>query len=174
MSGANLTNLIIGVAVLGLFLSMQLATRRLSESYRLSIILTIIGVVQFATFLNGHPHDDGGIAAAVVGSLVIAGVFGAVRALTVRVWRQDGQLLRRGTWLTGVLWVASLAAHLGYDYLVAGHVTGKNGGNVGDATVLLYLVVTLTVQRFVLLNRVAKQEAAGQVPVSDPGVSVGS
>jgi hypothetical protein len=169
MSGENLTNLIIGIAVLALLLSRQLVARRLSENYRLSVILAIIGIVEFANFLNGHPNDDGGIATAVLGSLVIAAVFGAVRALTVRVWRgDDGHLLRKGTWLTAVLWVISLAAHLGYDDLVAGHITGKNGGNVGDATVLLYLVVTLTIQRFVLLRRVARQEATGDIPTAEP------
>jgi hypothetical protein len=173
MSGANLTNLIIGVVVLVLFLSLQLATRRLSESYRLPIILGVIGIVELANFLKGHPNNDGGIAEALVGSLVIAAVFGAVRALTVRVWRENGQLLRKGTWLTAVLWILSLAAHLGYDDLVAGHITGKNGGNVGDATLLLYLVVTLTIQRFVLLNRVARQEASGQIPAGPPQVPLG-
>jgi len=173
MSGANLTNLIIGVVVLMLFLSLQLATRRLSESYRLPIILGVIGIVKLANFLKGHPNNDGGIAEALVGSLVIAAVFGAVRALTVRVWRENGQLLRKGTWLTAVLWILSLAAHLGYDDLVAGHITGKNGGNVGDATLLLYLVVTLTIQRFVLLNRVARQEASGQIPAGPPQVPLG-
>ena len=44
---------------------------------------------------------------------------------------------------------------------MAGHITGKNGGNVGDATIVLYLAVTLTIQRFILLNRVARQEAGG-------------
>ena len=174
MSGANLTSLIISVLVLALFLSRQLVARRLSESYRLSIILAVIGIVEFANFLSGHPDDDAGIAAAVVGSLVIAAVFGAVRALTVQVWRENGQLLRKGTWLTAVLWILSLAAHLGYDDLVAGHVTGKNGGNVGDATVILYLVVTLTIQRFVLLNRVARQEASGEIPADRPQAPFGS
>jgi hypothetical protein len=174
MSGANLANLIIGIAVLALVLSRQLVTRRLSESYRLSVILAVIGIVEFVNFLNGHPRDDGGIAAAVVGSLVLAAGFGAARALTVRVWRENGQLLRRGTWLTALLWIASLAAHLGYDYLVAGHVTGKNGGNVGNATIILYLVVTLTVQRFILLNRVTRQEAAGQIPLGEPQDSLGN
>jgi hypothetical protein len=174
MSGANLTNLIIGVAVLALLLRRQLATRRLSESYRLSVILAVIGLVEFADFLKGHPSDDGGIAAAVIGSLVIAAVFGAVRALTVQVWRgEGGHLLRKGTWLTAVLWVLSLAAHLGYDELVAGHITGKNGGNVGDSTVLLYLVVTLAIQRFVLLRRVARQEATGDIPDLPRAPSVG-
>lgn len=174
MSGANLANLVIGIAVLALFLSRQLVTRRLSESYRLSIILAAIGIYEFAQFLSGHPHDDGGIAVAVAGSLVLAAGFGAVRALTVRVWRENGQLLRRGTWLTALLWILSLGAHLGYDYLVAGHVTGKNGGNVGNATIILYLVVTLTVQRFILLNRVARQEAAGQIPLGGPQVPLGN
>jgi hypothetical protein len=103
---------------------------------------------------------------------VLAAGFGAARALTVKVWRQGGQLMRKGTWLTGVLWIVGLAAHLGFDYLVAGHVSGTNGGNVGDATILLYLVVTLTLQQFVLLARVRRQEAEGQVPVEDPSVSV--
>jgi len=174
MSGANLVNLVIGIAILALFLSRQLVTRRLSESYRLSVILAIIGIYEFADFLSGHPRGDGGIAAALAGSLVLAAAFGAVRALTVRVWRENGQLLRRGTWLTAVLWVLSLAAHLAYDYLVAGHVTGKNGGNIGDATIILYLVVTLTVQRFMLLNRVARQEAAGEIPLGEPQVPLGS
>lgn len=167
MSGANGISLAIGVLVLILVLYRQLATRRLAENYRLSVILAVIGIVEFVNFLKGHPHDDGGIAAALVGSLVLAAVFGAVRALTVQVWREDGNLLRKGTWLTAVLWILSLAAHLGYDYLVAGRATG-NSGNVGDATVLLYLVVTLTIQRFMLLNRVARQEAAGKLPEETP------
>jgi hypothetical protein len=45
-------------------------------------------------------------------------------------------------------------------------------GNVGDATVLLYLVVTLTIQRFVLLNRVARLEA-GTLPAGPPRVPPG-
>jgi hypothetical protein len=168
MSGADITNLVIGVVVLALFLSLQLATRQLRENYRLPLILAVIGIIQFVTFLNGHPHHDGAIVAAVAGSLVIAAVMGAVRVPTVKVWRQDGVLLRKGTWLTAVLWVISLAAHLGYDYLVAGHATGKNGGNVGDATVLLYLVVTLAVQRYLLITRAARQEAAGQLAGDGP------
>jgi hypothetical protein len=169
MSSANIA---IAVVVLALLLSRQLMTRRLSESYRLSIILAVLGVVEFVTFLKGHPHHDGAIALAVVGSLVIAGASGAARAPTVQVWRQGDQLMRKGTWLTAAIWVVGYAAHLGWDYLVAGHVTGTNGGNVGAATSLLYLVVTLTIQRFILLRRGAQQEAAGQVPAVDPRVSV--
>jgi hypothetical protein len=169
MSGANVADLIIGVAVVVLLVSRQLMARRLNESYRLSVILAVVGLVEFVNFIKSvhGPHDDDRILVAVVGSLLLAAVLGAARALTVRVWRQDdGQLMRRGTWVTGVLWVVSLAVHLGYDELVAGHIAGNNGGNVGDATILLYLVVTLAVQQFLLLARVRRQEAAGDVPTS--------
>ena len=128
MSGANATNLIIGVAVVALLVSRQLMARRLNDNYRLSVILAIIGLVQFVNFIKSvhGPHDDGRIIVAVVGSLLLAGVLGAARALTVRVWqRGDGQLMRQGTWITAVLWVLSLAVHLGYDELVAGSIDGK-------------------------------------------------
>jgi hypothetical protein len=111
----------------------------------------------------------------VAGSLVLAAAFGAARAPTVRVWRENGQLLRKGTWVTALLWVLAVGAHLGYDYLIAGHIAGKDGGDVGAATVLLYLVVSLTVQRFVLLRRVARGEAAaGPGPMSAPRGPLGA
>ena len=172
MSSSDAVSLVIGLAVLALVLYRQLATRRLSESYRLSIILAIIGAWQFANFLKGHPGNPGGITEAVVGSLVLAGVFGVARAITVRVWRQGGLLMRKGTWITAILWIIAVAAHYGYDDLVAGHITGKNGSNVGNATVLLYLVISLTVQQFVLLARVKRQDAAGEVPTEDSQVPV--
>ncbi len=86
--------------------------------------------------------------------------------------RQGDQLLRKGIWLTAVIWVVGYGAHLGWDYLVTGHATGTNGGNAGAATSLLYLVVTLTIQRYVLRARVARQEAAGQGAAVDPQVPV--
>jgi hypothetical protein len=165
MSGANATDLIIGVVVVVLLVSRQLMARRLNDNYRLSMILAVVGLVEFVDFLKHGPHDDDRIIVAVVGSLLLAGLLGAARALTVRVWRQDdGQLMRRGTWLTAAGWVVSLAVHLGYDGLVAGHIAGNNGGNVGDATIVLYLVVTLAVQQFLLLTRVKRLEATGEMP----------
>jgi hypothetical protein len=172
MSSSDAVSLVIGLAVLALVLYRQLATRRLSESYRLSIILAVIGAVQFVDFLKGHPGNPGGITEAVVGSLVLAGAFGVARAITVRVWRQGGLLMRKGTWITAILWIIAVAAHYGYDDLVAGHITGKNGSSVGNATVLLYLVISLTVQQFVLLARVKRQDAAGEVPTEGSQVPV--
>jgi hypothetical protein len=69
----------------------------------------------------------------LVGSLVLAAAFGAVRAFTVRIWLHDGQPLVQGDWLTAALWVA-FGAHLGYYYLIGQH---KDIGAIGSATVLL-------------------------------------
>ena len=109
MSSSDVISLVVGLAVLALVLVRQLSTRRLSESYRLSIILAIIGAVQFVDFLKGHPGNPGGITAAVAGSLVLAAAFGVARAITVRVWRQGGQLMRKGTWITAILWIIAVA-----------------------------------------------------------------
>lgn len=57
---------------------------------------------------------------------------------------------RSGRQARGLLWAVSLGAHLGYDALVAG---GDGKGGLGSASVLLYLAVTFTVQRFVVLYR---------------------
>jgi len=164
MSSASITSLVIGIAILALLVVRQLRTRRLRENYRLMIILGIIGVVEFADFLKNHTGiDDPKIVVAIVGSLVLAAVFGVARALTVKIWRESGQLLMKGSWLTGVLWAVAVAAHLGYDYLIVGSSAGKNSTALGNSTVLLYLVVSLTVQRFILLSRASRMDAAGQL-----------
>jgi len=59
---------------------------------------------------------------------------------------------RRG--LTAILWVLSVAAHLGFGYVAAGH--NRNG--LGNATILRYLAVTFSVQR--LLVQARAQRAA--------------
>ena len=75
---------------------------------------------------------------------MLAAIFGALRARTVRVWLDDGQAWSQGNWLTAVLWIASLAAHLGYDILV-GHGNAIRG--LGVATIVLYLAISLGFQR---------------------------
>lgn len=173
MSSAGITDLVIGIAVLVLVVYRQLAVRRVRESYRLVLILAVVGVVELSRFLSSTgTHIGGTVALALVGSAILAAGMGVLRALTVRLWRgDDGQLLRRGTWLTAVLWLVAVAAHLGLDALVAGGAGGKQG-SIGNATIALYLAVSFGVQQLVLLNRAQRQEAAGTVPASEPPAPV--
>jgi len=151
-------DVILGLAVLALLIYRQLAARPVNASaLRLIAILVIIGLIQTYQFLSkGHDHPL--TFAALGGSLVLAAIFGALRAGTVRVWLQDGQAWSQGNWVTAVLWVASLVAHLGYDVLV---VPGPGARGLGTATIVLYLAVTLGFQRVLVLRRAHRLQLAG-------------
>jgi hypothetical protein len=137
-------DVILGVAVLALLIYRQLSVRPVNASaLRLIAILLIIGLLQTYRFLSqNHAHPL--TFAAIGGSLVLAASFGALRARTVRVWLDDGQPWSQGNWLTATLWIASLAAHLGYDILIT-HGNGIRG--LGVATIVLYLAISLGFQR---------------------------
>jgi len=158
-------DVILGLAVLALLIYRQLAARPVNSSaLRLIAILVIIGLIQTYQFLSkGHDHPL--TFAALGGSLVLAAIFGALRAGTVRVWLQDGQAWSQGNWVTAVLWVASLVAHLGYDVLV---VHGPGARGLGTATIVLYLAVTLGFQRVLVLRRAHRLQLAG--PAAPGGV----
>jgi hypothetical protein len=139
----DVTNLLVGIVVLGLVVYRQIIARPLNGNFRLPLLLGVIGVVELVSFLKGK-HVTGTLEAGLAGSLVLAAVFGAARALVTRVWVQDGQPWRKGGWPAGLLWVVAVAAHLGYDQFVY-----KNA-SLGSITILLYLAVSLVVQGVIL------------------------
>jgi hypothetical protein len=159
-------DVILGAAVLVFLIYRQLSVRPVNASaLRFIAILLVIGLLQTYRFLSqNHAHT---LTFAVLGgSLVLAAIFGALRARTVRVWRDDEQAWSQGNWLTAVLWVASLAAHLGYDILV-GHGKGVRG--LGVATIVLYLAISLGFQRVLVMQRAHRLQLAGPAAVTEPG-----
>lgn len=160
--------LVLGVVVLGLLIYRQLRARPLSgQSLRIVVILGVIGLVETSQFLR-KDHPGTVTFAALAGSLLLAAVFGAARAATIRIWRQEGQAWSQGGWLTALLWLAALAAHLGYDYLL-GRRHGVSG--LGNATILLYLAVTLAVQRVMIQYRAERLQPDGAPPYGPGSVS---
>jgi hypothetical protein len=149
VTASSITNILIGLVVLAFILYRQLQPRPVRDNFRLPLILGVVGVVELVEYLQHRPHGTG-VIAALAGSLVIAAVFGAIRAATVRVWVDGGQAWRQGNSLTALLWVVSLAAHLGYDYIVD-RKAGQSG--LGSASLLLYFGVTFTIQRVILQAR---------------------
>jgi hypothetical protein len=148
-------DIVLGLAVLALLIARQLQARRVTTSgYRIVLILAIIGVFEAGQYLKAN-HPGAIEYAALGGSLVLAAGFGALRASTVRLWNAEGQVWSQGNWLTALLWVLALAAHLGYDYLIApGH--GKT--SIGTATVVLYLAVSFGIQRLIVQWRATRLE----------------
>ena len=163
-------DVILGIAVLALLIYRQLSVRPVNASaaLRLTAILLVIGLLQAYRFLS-ETHAHPLTFAAIGGSLVLAAIFGALRASTVRIWLDDGQAWSQGNWLTATLWIASLAAHLGYDILVA-HGSGVRG--LGVATIVLYLAISLGFQRVLVLQRAHHLQLAGSAAAgktSGPG-----
>jgi hypothetical protein len=163
MTSGTLTSLVLDLVIVAFFVVRQLSTRPLRDNFRLPLILGIIGLVEFVSYLHGkgQQHHQTTIVIALAGSLILAAVTGAVRAPTVRIWSENGQLWRKGTWLTAVLWVVSIAVHLGYDALVT---NGKGEQGLGDVTILLYFAVSLTIQRFIMIARADRQPAGQPLP----------
>lgn len=156
-----LIDIVIGVAALAWLVSRQLRSRRVSSSgWRVVLVLAVIGIFDASQFLRGA-HTDAVTYAALGGSLVLAAGFGAIRASTVRLWTEAGQVWQKGSWITAALWVLAFAAHLGYDFLLA---PGHGGKDVGTATVVLYLAVSLGIQRLVVQQRARRLEPAGPAP----------
>jgi len=167
-----LTNVVLGIAVLGLLIYRQMMARRVSaSSLRLTLILGVIGIIEAVNYLSKH-HGGALTIAALAGSLVLAVVFGLVRAATVKVWIKDGVAWTQGSWLTALLWVVAVAAHLGYDALFDHH---KGTSGVGSATIVLYLAISLAVQRGLVLLRARRIDpsAVGTPFFGGPGPSGG-
>jgi len=148
----SMANVLIALAILALILVRQLRTQQVREAqpYRIMLILGVIGLVETVQF---HQQHDVSTAAwsLLVASLVVGAGFGALRGLTVHVWRDGGVLYRKGNAATLVLWLVGLALHLGVDVVIK-HVDNSASG-LGSSSVLLYLAVTLGVQQVLVLDR---------------------
>jgi hypothetical protein len=166
VNSSDVVNLLIGLAVLAFILVRQMQVRPVRANFRLPLILAVIGVVELTQFLQHNQHHNTGVVfAALAGSLALAAITGAIRAMTVRVWINGGQALRQGTWLTAVLWIISLGVHLGYDYIV----DGKSLSGLGTASLTLYFAVTYTLQRLILQAKADRIANSPQQDVADPG-----
>jgi hypothetical protein len=152
---------VISLAVLALILWRQLQVRRASPTLLLPAILIVLGVASLATMSKDSTTrltlgDIGILLALLVGDAV---VLGALRAWTVKLWREGADVLRQGTWITVVLWLVGIAIHEVVD-LVA---------HIPSSSLLLYLGVTLLAQQLVLQTRVNRMaQEPGNVTTGPP------
>lgn len=158
----NGDSIAISLVILALLVRRQLRVRpvRESTSFVLLGVLCVLGVAAFAVGVKSvtkyHPLSASTVVL-ICASFVLAAVFGVLRALTVRVWRDAaGVAMRQGTAVTMVLWAVSIAVHYGMDAWID-HSTKV--GALGFSTVYLYLAVTFGVQSFVIRRRAAAMVA---------------
>jgi hypothetical protein len=155
MSTTEVTNIVVGVIVVGALVAIQMRARSVRENSaaRLVLILGVIGVIELYDATKGHTIGATTVAW-IAGSLVIGALLGVARALTVKIWRvQDGSAMRKGTVVTAALWIVALGAHLGLEAGID-HSTKISG--LGASSLLLYLALTLGAQREVIRWRAAQ------------------
>lgn len=150
----NTVSIVIGILALLFVLARQLQKRPVREDrgMRFMLILAVVGLYEIGTYLAHHSAHATAIGI-VAGSLVVAAVFGAIRAYTVRLWREDGVLYRQGNALTLLLWLVAIGAHFGLDILVD-HSGGGSG--LASSALVLYIAVSLGVQRLVVGRRATR------------------
>lgn len=146
-------SLVIGLAVLAYLLVRQRQVRPVSPRAQLvfPIALMLLGASDISGYLQSRLPSPGQIGVLALSVVVLGAGLGAWRAWSVRLWWQQSQLLRQGTWLTMALWVVSVGLHL----LIEG------AAGIGSASLLLYLGVTLVVQRLVFQARAKRLSGAG-------------
>ncbi len=144
------TNVLLGLLVLGLVMARQFRARPArGDGLRLLLVLGVAGLILTARAFAGV-RADVGVVALLALSLLVAAACGLARGLTTRVWWADGQAWRRGGVLTGLLWLVSIGAHVGFDALLAAR---HAPAGLGQATILLYLAVTWGAQNMVVAAR---------------------
>jgi hypothetical protein len=145
--------LVLDLLILAWLLYRQLTVRPLADG-RFAAILAGLGLLALISYAQHHALATG-VLAYLAASLVFSVVLGVVRAATVRIWRQGGQLVRQGTWLTALLWLVSIGGHIAAGLLQHGSAAAAAG-----ASTLLFLGVTLGAQQLVVRGRAAAWRAA--------------
>jgi Ca2+/Na+ antiporter len=145
-------NILIALAVLALILTRQLRRRPVREEqpYRIMLVLGVVGLVETVQF---HQHHDVSTSAwaLLVASLAVGAGFGALRGMTVHVWREAGTLYRQGNVATLVLWIVGLGLHLSVDLLIKR--VDADAAGLSNTAILLYLAITLGAQQALVLER---------------------
>ncbi|MGZ8177661.1 hypothetical protein ACXVUM_06975 [Williamsia sp. SKLECPSW1] len=137
-----LVNIVVGLIVVGVILVRQMAPRAVKASPKAALIISVIGLVSAAQFVDHHHLSAVALATMAVSALLGIAI-AAGRGFTVRIWRDtDGVLMSRGTVATLVLWIVGLGAHVGLD-LLAGH-------GIGSSTLVLYIGTMLLAQQLVV------------------------
>ncbi|MCX4553178.1 hypothetical protein OG204_00120 [Streptomyces sp. NBC_01387] len=154
----NTTSALIGLVILALLITRQLRARPMGRSVPLVLlgVLVVLGVAAMVfgvkSVTTHHPLSAGTLTIVCL-SFVVAAAFGAVRALTMQVWRGPaGEAFCKGTMITVVLWLVSMAVHFGMDAWID---HSAKAGVLGFSTIYLYLAVTLGIQAVVVRRRAA-------------------
>jgi hypothetical protein len=146
-SGAGLEGAVIGIAVLVFFIFRQFSTRRVTS---LLNVIAPLALLYFGVQGVGQLDPTGWV---LMGSGLSLGIaLGFARGTTFRIWTgPDGRPLMRGTAVTLVLWVLTLATKIALTFVEGQLGFGAELGN--SAVTFLPAAATLAAQALVVYLR---------------------
>ncbi|GAA5160199.1 MULTISPECIES: hypothetical protein [Amycolatopsis] len=116
------------------------------------VILVVLGVANCARVL---PQASGREIALLVADLAILLVLGVARAASTRLGLRNGYAFQKGTSLTLVLWLVTVAIRVGF--AAAGASLGAAGA-LTSASVLLSVGLSIGVQNVLIYQRARRRE----------------
>lgn len=120
----------------------QLVPRRVQGSGQMFILPLVLTGYGAYSMLHSPP-TRAETYLLLAGELVVAAVAGVLRALTTRFWVDaQGRLMRRGTWLTLLVWVVFIALRVGGDVLLRGALSTPELMLAVGASLLVQAAVT--------------------------------
>jgi hypothetical protein len=147
LSGAGLEGALIGIAVLVFFMFRQFSTRGVT-----SIVNVLAPLLLLYFGLQGVGQLDAVGWVILTASLSLGVALGFARGITFRIWPSvDGRVLMRGTALTLMLWVLTIAVKIGLAYAEAQLGYGADVAN--SSVTFLPAAATLGAQALVIWLR---------------------
>lgn len=140
-----LTSIFLYIVIIIWVIYRQLQPKKIKQSQKKLLVLILLGLYFLLNNIDEHKiHLNLPTILGLTFSLIVLAVgFGALRALTCKVWQTKGIYYRKATWLTILLWIIMIFLHGTIDYLT----------KTGSSSLFLYLALTLYSQHFVLLVR---------------------
>lgn len=140
MHSISIFNLVIGAYGLLIIIRRQLTPQIVHLRIKMLMLLVLLGISSISTAIAKQPIQVISLRLITFGTLSLTGaiLFGVLRARTYKFWiDSSGFVIREGSWLTLMWWIIGISTHLTIDQL----------WNDSSTTLLLYIGVTLCVQR---------------------------
>jgi hypothetical protein len=146
--GQYAVTIVVAALLVAVVIYQQMRTRPVNPRQQVAVplVLALLGLFN----LQHHPLTSEAAGVALAASVVTGLLFGLARGVTTQTWWSNGVLLRKGTVLTLLLWVAGIGLRL-----IIGVVAQREGVpvSVTSGELPLFLGVTLGAQNLLIWYR---------------------